>query len=100
MPSKLSRISNKRRDNLGPGTPHSKSQEMDAPTHITKDRENMGSIKTTSRSYKKRRTMKKTNKHIEKWCNFHKSPWHNIVDCCSKNFLVEEVKAFESNVVF
>ena len=39
MPSKLSRSLNKRRDNLGLGTPRSKNQERADPTYRTKDRE-------------------------------------------------------------
>jgi hypothetical protein len=50
MSSKSSRSSNKRRENLGLGTPHNKSQEKAAPTHRTKDRENMDSIMTRSPS--------------------------------------------------
>jgi hypothetical protein len=46
MPSKSSRSSNKRCDNLGLGTPHSKSQERVAPTHRKKDREKMDGIRT------------------------------------------------------
>jgi hypothetical protein len=26
----------------------------------------------------------KTKKHIGKWCDFHKSPWHKTIDCRSK----------------
>jgi hypothetical protein len=40
----------------------------------------------------------KTNKDTEKWCNFHKSPWHNTVNCRSKQPLVAEVKASKSDV--
>jgi hypothetical protein len=58
MPSKSSRISNERCDNLGLGTPHKKIQERVAPTHRTMDRKNMDSIKTTSPSHKKIRTSK------------------------------------------
>jgi hypothetical protein len=37
---------------------------------------------------------------IGKWCDFHKIPWHNIVDFHSKKSLVAEVKAYESNAGF
>jgi hypothetical protein len=37
-------------------------------------------------------------KDIRNWCDFHKIPWHNIVDCHSKKSLVVEVKAFELDV--
>ena len=62
MPSKSSRSSNKRRGNLGLGTRHNKSQERAAPTHRTKDRAKMDSIKTTSTSRKQRRTPERQRK--------------------------------------
>ena len=62
MLSKSSRSSNKRRRNLGLGTPHKKIQERAAPTHRTKDRENMDSIRTAIPSHKKRRTPKRQRK--------------------------------------
>jgi hypothetical protein len=62
IPSKSSRSSNKKRGNLGLGTPHNKIQERVAPTHRTKNRENMESIKTTSPSCKKRRTPERQRK--------------------------------------
>jgi hypothetical protein len=42
-----------------------------------------------------KRDTEKTKKDIEKWCNFHKSPWHNTVEYHSKQSLVVEVKASE-----
>jgi hypothetical protein len=65
MPSKSSRISNKRRDNLGLGTPRNKTQERAAPTHRTKDKENMGNLRTTSLGPKKRRTQKEKERYQE-----------------------------------
>jgi hypothetical protein len=49
---------------------------------------------------KAKKDTKKTKKDIGKWCNFHKIPWHNTVDCRSKQSLVAKVKASESDVDF
>jgi hypothetical protein len=40
----------------------------------------------------------KTKKDTEKWCDFHKSPWHNIVDFLSKQSLVAKAKSSQSDV--
>jgi hypothetical protein len=58
MPTKSSRSSNKRCDNLGPGTPHSKNQERAAPTYRKNDRVKMDIIRKTNPSHKQRRTPK------------------------------------------
>jgi hypothetical protein len=39
-------------------------------------------------------------KDTRKWHDFHKSPWHNTVDCRSNKSLVAEVKSIESYVGF
>jgi hypothetical protein len=59
MPSKSSRSSNKRSDNLGLGTPHKKSQERAAPTHRTKDKENMDIIRIAIPRCKQSRTLER-----------------------------------------
>jgi hypothetical protein len=35
-------------------------------------------------------------KDMGKWCEYHKSPWHNTDECHSKQSLVAELKASES----
>jgi hypothetical protein len=39
----------------------------------------------------------KTKKDTEKWCDFHKSPWHNTDECRSKQSLVAKIKDKEPN---
>jgi hypothetical protein len=39
----------------------------------------------------------KTKKETEKWCEFHKIPWHNTNECRSKYSLVAEIKDKDSN---
>jgi hypothetical protein len=35
-------------------------------------------------------------KDMGKWCEYHKSPWHNTDECRSKQSLVTKMKVFES----
>jgi hypothetical protein len=100
MPSKSSRSSNKRRVNLGLGTPHNKSWERAAPTYRTKDREKMDSIRTTSPSHKQRRTLERQRKIPRSGATSIRVPWHNTANYHSKQSLVAEVKSFESYVDF
>ena len=40
----------------------------------------------------RKRVHGKTKKDTEKWCDFHKIPWHNTDECCSKQSLVAKIK--------
>jgi hypothetical protein len=39
----------------------------------------------------------KMKKDTRKWCDFHKIPWHNTIECHSKQSLVDEIKDKEPN---
>jgi hypothetical protein len=39
----------------------------------------------------------KMKKDTEKWCDFHKIPWHNTDECRSKHSLVAEIKDKDPN---
>ena len=41
---------------------------------------------------------KKSKKDTEKWCEFHKNPWHNTNECHSIQSLVAELKDKELNL--
>jgi hypothetical protein len=98
MPSKSSRSSNKRWGNLGLGSPHNKIQEREAPTHKTKDREKIDSIRTTSPSRKQRRKPERQRKIPGSGATYIRAIGITLLIACSKQSLVAEVKAYESDV--
>jgi hypothetical protein len=65
MLSKSSKILNKRHNNLGLQTPHSRSKEKVAPNHRKNGIERIENLKKTSPNYKQRRTMGRQRKTLE-----------------------------------
>ena len=43
-----------------------------------------------------KKSNEKTKKDMGKWCEYHKIPWHNTEECLSKQSLMVELKASES----
>jgi hypothetical protein len=50
-----------------------------------------------SRQSPENQSKRHEKKDTRKWCDFHKSPWHNTDECRSKHSLVAEIKDKEPN---
>jgi hypothetical protein len=79
------------------GTPHNKIQERAAPTHRTKDRENMDSIKTTSPSHKQIRTPERQRKIPGSGATSIRALGITLLTVAQRSHFVAEVKASESD---
>ena len=83
---------------IGSGNPSQKKQGKGGPNPQNKGQSKDGQYQNNQSKPQAKKDTGKTKKDTRKWCNFHKIPWHNIVDCCSKQSLVAEVKSSESDV--
>jgi hypothetical protein len=79
-------------------TPHSRSREKAAPTHTARDRVKDGHSQDNQSKPQHKKGNEKTKKDMGKWCEYHKIPWHNTEECHSKQSLMVELKASESEV--
>jgi hypothetical protein len=82
---------------FGPGNPSQQSPGKGGPNPHKKGQRKDGQYQDNQPNPQAKKNIIKTKKDIGKWCDFPKSPWHNTIDCHSKQSLVAEVKASESD---
>jgi hypothetical protein len=81
---------------FGLGNPS--QQKKGNPNPHNKGQRKYGQPQDNQAKMQIKKDTRKTKKDIGKWCDFHKSPWHNTVDFHSKQSLVTEVKAYKLDV--
>jgi hypothetical protein len=82
---------------FGPGNPFQQKPGKGGPNLQNKGQRKYEQYQENFSNPQVKKDTEKIKKDIGKWCNFHKIPWNNTVDCRSKKSLVVEVKASESN---
>jgi hypothetical protein len=76
---------------------HNRSREKESPTHRNKGQSKDGQPQDNQSKPQTKKGNGKMKKDTGKWCEFHKIPWHNTDECHSKQSLVAEMKASESD---
>jgi hypothetical protein len=82
---------------FGSGNPSQQKQGKGNPNPQNKGQSKDGQPRDNQSKPQAKKDNGKTKKDTRKWCDFHKSPWHNTIDFRSKQSLVAKVKASESN---
>jgi hypothetical protein len=94
--AKIERNLKQKTRQFGSGNPSQQNLGKGGPNPRKKGQRKDGQHQDNQSKPQAKKDTKRTKEDTKKWCDFHKIPWHNTVDHCSKKSLVAEVKASES----
>jgi hypothetical protein len=93
---KIEKKFKQKRREFGSANPSQPKQGKGNPNPHNKGPSRNGRPQDNTSKLQHKKGNEKTKKDTGKWCEYHKSPWHNTDECRSKQSLVDELKDYES----
>jgi hypothetical protein len=81
---------------FGPGNPSQQNPGKGGLNPQNKGQSKYGKYQDNDSKPQEKKDTKNKKKDTGKWCDFHKSPWHNTIEFHLKQLLVAEMKASKS----